>query len=167
MQASRPVKATEPLAECRGGLEVDLEIEPLRTLYRQLAWLGTMQDFRDVIPASSKQIFQVGPVSNETPDLGEFAEQGNEGGSRLASASSAICLNETNTRGIAPKYRLQHALFEQTPRHARVIRDLHFDNFSFERERPYRLLCRRKLKRVEAGDAKDCYAREPWNNLFE
>src|SRR5262249_7800924 len=40
-------------AECRGGLEVDHEIEPLRALYRQVAWVGTMQDFRDVIPTSS------------------------------------------------------------------------------------------------------------------
>ena len=43
-------------AERRGGLEVDHQIEPLRTLYRQVAWLGTVQDFRDVIPASSEYL---------------------------------------------------------------------------------------------------------------
>ena len=41
-------------AECRGGLEVDQEIELLRPLYRQVTCLGTMQDLPDVFPASSE-----------------------------------------------------------------------------------------------------------------
>src|SRR5215469_8300115 len=48
-----------------------------------------------------------------------------------------------------------------------VIRDLHFHNFSFERERPCRRLRRCELRRVEARDAKNCYTREPRNDLFE
>ena len=48
-----------------------------------------------------------------------------------------------------------------------VIRDSHFDNFSFERERPYRRCRRCELRRVEAQDAKDCYTRETGNDLFE
>src|SRR6516162_6220473 len=48
-----------------------------------------------------------------------------------------------------------------------VIRDSHFHNFSFEREGPYRRLRRCELRRVEAGDAKNCYTREPRNDLFE
>jgi hypothetical protein len=53
-------------AACRGGLEVDHQIEPHRALYRQVAWLGTVQDFRDVISASSEDLAYVRPVSNET-----------------------------------------------------------------------------------------------------
>ena len=34
----------------RGGLEVDHEIKFLWPLYRQVTWLGTVQDFPDVIP---------------------------------------------------------------------------------------------------------------------
>ena len=49
-------------AECRGGLEVDHEIEPLRPLYRQVTWLGTMQDLPDVIPASSEHLAYVRPI---------------------------------------------------------------------------------------------------------
>ena len=67
-------------AECRGGLEVDHQIEPLRALYRQVAWLGTVQDFRDVIPASSEYPTYVRPVSNETAGfwkLGDRACSGN------------------------------------------------------------------------------------------
>jgi len=37
-------------AECRGGLEVDHQIEFRWPLYRQVAWLGTVQDFFDGIP---------------------------------------------------------------------------------------------------------------------
>src|SRR5215467_10517960 len=48
-----------------------------------------------------------------------------------------------------------------------IVRDSHFHNFSFERERPYRRLRRCELRRVEAWDAKDCYTREPRNDLFE
>jgi hypothetical protein len=59
--------------------EVDHEIEPLRALYRQVAWLGTVQDFRDVIPASSEYLAYVRPVSNETAGSWKLGEQGNEG----------------------------------------------------------------------------------------
>jgi hypothetical protein len=48
-----------------------------------------------------------------------------------------------------------------------VIRDLHFHKFSFERERLDRRLCCGELRRVETRDAKNCYAREARNNLFE
>jgi hypothetical protein len=41
-------------AECLGGLEVDHEIEFLRPLYRQVTWLGALQNLRDVAPASSE-----------------------------------------------------------------------------------------------------------------
>ena len=66
-------------AECRGGLEVDHEIEPLRTLYRQLAWLGTVQDFPDVISTSSEYLGYVRPIRNETAGFWKHIEQGNEG----------------------------------------------------------------------------------------
>ena len=59
-------------AECRGGLEVDHQIELLRPLYRQVTWLGTVQDFRDVIPASSEQLGYVRPVSNQDRRLLEI-----------------------------------------------------------------------------------------------
>src|SRR6516162_2362803 len=48
-----------------------------------------------------------------------------------------------------------------------VIRDSDFHNFSFERERPCRRLRRCELRRVEVRDAKNCYPREPRNDLFE
>src|SRR6516225_2238173 len=48
-----------------------------------------------------------------------------------------------------------------------VIRDSHFYNFGFERERPCRRLRRCELRRVEARHAKDCYTREMRNDLFE
>jgi hypothetical protein len=48
-----------------------------------------------------------------------------------------------------------------------VIGGPHFHNFSFERKRSHRRLGSCKLRRVKAGDAKDCYAREPGNDLFE
>ena len=66
-------------AECRGGLEVDHEIELLRPLYRQVIWLGTVQDFPDVIPASSEHLGYVRPISDETAGFWKFGEQGNEG----------------------------------------------------------------------------------------
>jgi hypothetical protein len=66
-------------AECHGGLEVDHQIEPLRALYRQVARLGTVQDFRDVIPTSSEYLAYVRPVSNETTGFWKLSEQGNEG----------------------------------------------------------------------------------------
>jgi hypothetical protein len=43
-------------AQCVEDLEVDHQIKPLRPLYRQVTWLGTMQDFSNVIPAPSKQV---------------------------------------------------------------------------------------------------------------
>src|SRR6516164_9690127 len=48
-----------------------------------------------------------------------------------------------------------------------VIRHLHFYNFSFDPDRPYCRLRRFELRCVKTGDAKDCYAREPGNDLFE
>ena len=39
--------------------------------------------------------------------------------------------------------------------------------FSFKRERPHRRVGCCKLRRVMAGDAKDCYAKEPGIDLFE
>ena len=51
-------------AECRCGLEVDHQIEPFRALYWQVARLGTVQDFRDAIPASSEYLAHVRAVGN-------------------------------------------------------------------------------------------------------
>jgi hypothetical protein len=65
-------------AECGGGLEIDHQIEPLRTLYRQVAWLRTVQDFRDVIPASPEYLGYVRPVSNKAAGFWKYSEQGNE-----------------------------------------------------------------------------------------
>ena len=48
-----------------------------------------------------------------------------------------------------------------------VIGDPHFYDFSFECERPHHRLGRGKLRSVKAVDAKDCYAREPGNDLLE
>ena len=48
------------------SLEVDYEIELLWPLYRQVAWLGTVQDFPDVTRASLPDRGYVRPVSNET-----------------------------------------------------------------------------------------------------
>jgi hypothetical protein len=63
---------------------------------------------------------------------------------------------------------LRRALFGRSPTRAlEVIRDPHFHNFSIKRERPCRRLRRCELQRVEARDAKDCYTREPRNDLFE
>ena len=66
-------------SKCRGGLEVDHQIELLRSLYRQVTWLGTVQDFRDIVPASSEYIAYVRPVRNETAGFWKNIEQGNEG----------------------------------------------------------------------------------------
>jgi hypothetical protein len=66
-------------AEFRGGLEVDHQIEPLRALYRQLAWLGTVQDFPDVISTSSEYLGYVRPIRNETAGFWKHIEQGNKG----------------------------------------------------------------------------------------
>jgi hypothetical protein len=66
-------------AECRGGLEVDDQIELLRPLYRQVTRLGTVQDFGDVIPASSEHLGYVRPISYQTAELRKFTEQANEG----------------------------------------------------------------------------------------
>jgi len=66
-------------AECRGGLEVDHQIEPLRALYWQLAWLGTVQDFPDVISTSSEYLGYVRPIRNETAGFWKHIEQGNKG----------------------------------------------------------------------------------------
>ena len=53
------------MASSKGGTErpsawavlrFDHQIEPLRPLYRQVTWLDTVQDFRDVIPASSEHL---------------------------------------------------------------------------------------------------------------
>src|SRR6516165_2069412 len=66
-------------ADCCGGLEVDHEIEPLRALYRQVAWLGTVQDFPDVFPASSEHLTHVRPISYQTARSGIFSKQTNEG----------------------------------------------------------------------------------------
>jgi hypothetical protein len=65
-------------AECCGGLEVDHQIELLRPLYRQVTGLGTVQDFRDVLPASSEHLGYVRSVSYQTADLRKFTEQANE-----------------------------------------------------------------------------------------
>jgi CHAD domain-containing protein len=48
-----------------------------------------------------------------------------------------------------------------------VIRDPHFHNFSLDRDRLNCRLGRCELRRVEFRDAKDRYAREPGNDLFE
>jgi len=66
-------------AECRGGFEVDHEIEPLRALYRQVAGLGTVQDFPDVFAASSEHLTQVRPISYQTTRFGIFPKQTDEG----------------------------------------------------------------------------------------
>src|SRR5215831_16045642 len=42
--------------DCLGSFEVDHEIEPLRLLYRQLAWLGTVQNLANIFPASSPHL---------------------------------------------------------------------------------------------------------------
>jgi hypothetical protein len=86
-------------------------------------------------------------------------------GSRFASASSPICF-EKYIRGDDNKIRASTCLVRAVskaghPRHS------HFHNFSFERERPSGRLRRCELRRVEARDAKNCYAREPRNDLFE
>ena len=39
-----------------GCLQVDHQIELLRAPYRQLAWVGTVRDFSDVVPASSEYL---------------------------------------------------------------------------------------------------------------
>ena len=43
-------------AECRGGLQIDYEIELLRPLYRQVTWLGTLQDLRNVTAAGKARL---------------------------------------------------------------------------------------------------------------
>src|SRR5262249_38144373 len=66
-------------ADCRGSFDVDHEIEPLRTLYRQLAWLDTVQNLADIFPASSKHLAYVWSISYEAAVFWKFAEQGNQG----------------------------------------------------------------------------------------
>jgi hypothetical protein len=39
----------------------------------------TVQDFRDVNPASSEHLAQIRPISQQTAVFWKFAEQGNEG----------------------------------------------------------------------------------------
>ena len=85
-------------AECRGGLEVDHEIKLFRPLYRQLAWLGTMQDFGDVISTSSEYLGYVRPIRNRPPDFGNRSNKEIRG-SRLAIAISLICFERSNTSG--------------------------------------------------------------------
>jgi hypothetical protein len=48
-----------------------------------------------------------------------------------------------------------------------VIRDPHLQNLSLNPGRPRRRFSCHELQRVEAGDAKNCYAREPGNDFLE
>ena len=154
-------------AECRGGLEVDHQIEPLRALYRQIAWLGTVQDFRDVIPVSSEYLAYVRPVSNETAGPWKLSEQGNEG-EPLGYRKLADLLRRDEHEGRRQQDTGINMLYPGGLQGTlEVIRDLHFYNFSFERERPCHRLRGCELSRVEFRDANDCYTREPGNDLFE
>ena len=53
-------------------------MELFRPPYRQLAWRGTVQDFRDVISASSEYLAYARPVSNETAGLCKLSQQEND-----------------------------------------------------------------------------------------
>ena len=48
-----------------------------------------------------------------------------------------------------------------------LIGNPHLQNFSFNPDGSCRRLSCYELQRVEVGDAKDCYAREPGNDFFE
>src|SRR3989442_15152436 len=54
-------------SERLGGLEVDHQIEPHRSLHRQLGWLSTTQDPTHILAATPKHIRQIPPVGDETP----------------------------------------------------------------------------------------------------
>src|SRR6516225_8450780 len=71
------------------------------------------------------------------------------------------------TRGDHNKIPASACLVLAASKSPPVIRDLHVNNFSFDSYRPYRRRSRCELRRVVAGDAKDCYAREPRNGLLE
>ena len=150
-------------AECRGGLEVDHQIELLRPLYRQVTWLGTVQDFRGVLPASSEDIEYVGPVSNQAAIFWKFAEQRNEGkpfGQReladLLRSNEHEWGRQQDTGFSVPCLRDLKGTLE-------VIRAPHFHNFRFECERPCHRLRGCELRHVEVANAEDSYAREPGN----
>ena len=44
------------------GREVDNQIELLWPLYRQVIWLGTVQNLSNIFPASSKHVCQIRPI---------------------------------------------------------------------------------------------------------
>ena len=64
---------------CDTSFAFEVGRQRIGPLYRRVTRLGTMQDFGDVIPASSVNVAYVRPISYETTGCRKFPEQANEG----------------------------------------------------------------------------------------
>ena len=112
-----------------------------------------MQDFPDVISASSEYLGYVRPIRNETAGFWKHIEQGNKGEPFGYCKLADLLRSDEHEGGRQQDTGINMLYPGGLLGTLEVIRNLHFHNFSFERERPHRRLGCCELSGVEAWDA--------------